>query len=383
MSKDLEHIDQLFSDHLSGDAITPPTEVWTGIQSAMTAKTTAAVAGKSLLIKWMAGIAIAAGGVATTLYLVTNNKQVQSAKIENTKTVVSDNNKDQQKETVGLSDGKESIVANNSSLTTSNTQSPVGKANANSSSNSNAGTVSSNPLLPAVDDKNRQTPVFSQIQKTGNGGEGFNWFAGDPKGFVQNNNEPVKPESNNSNLYKTCRNLTALSAKKIDNHSYTFTASKFKAVAYWMMSGYKLENTGTVQSYSFPDEISGNVWVKVFGTNIEGCFDSSLIEVLIQERCPSSEEIFEGGINVFTPNNDNLNDVYFIPNAAALKEFEMSIINLKNGTEVYKTNQIGKESGWNGTYAGRNAEEGWYRVTVRCFCNGSLKSFQRSIRLMR
>lgn len=382
MSKDLEHIDQLFSDHLSGDTITPPAEVWAGVQSAMAAKTTAAVAGKSLLIKWMAGIAIAAGGVATTMYLTKDN-QLQSAKIENTTTVISAGDKKNNKPVESQAIQYPQENANTAATSTNNNARVLlNSAAEHSSNNPNTGAVSENTLFPSSADKNRTATAFSQTHKSGNVKENFDWFTEGPKEFIKNNNEPIKPESNNSNLYKSCRNLAAISAKKIDNHTYTFTAGKLKSVTYWLMSGYRLEGTGAVQSYSFPDELSGNVWVKVFGTNTEGCFDSSLIEVLIQERCPSEEEIFERGINVFTPNNDNINDVYYIQNTT-LKEFEMSIINLKKGTEVYKTNQVGKENGWNGTYAGRNAEEGWYRVVVKCYCNGSLKTFKREIKLIR
>lgn len=65
----------------------------------------------------------------------------------------------------------------------------------------------------------------------------------------------------------------------------------------------------------------------------------------------------------FTPNNDNLNDVFNVY-GQFIDEFEMSIFN-RWGELMYTTNEISE--GWDGTFKGNQMPEGTYTFIVKIF----------------
>lgn len=85
-------------------------------------------------------------------------------------------------------------------------------------------------------------------------------------------------------------------------------------------------------------------------TNADGCQSSDHLK--IGSDCISTYYIPEA----FTPNGDLLNDV-FKPTLENVEEYSLSIFN-RWGEKVYETKQI--EQGWDGSYAGKNCEQGMY-----------------------
>jgi gliding motility-associated-like protein len=86
--------------------------------------------------------------------------------------------------------------------------------------------------------------------------------------------------------------------------------------------------------------------------------------------CPSPDTVYVYVIfqnvvlmvpNAFTPNNNGLNDVFRIKSNAPLLDFELSIFN-RWGERVYNT--LNQESGWDGTYQGKEQNSGVFVYTV-------------------
>ena len=71
--------------------------------------------------------------------------------------------------------------------------------------------------------------------------------------------------------------------------------------------------------------------------------------------------------NSFTPNADNINDVFRIPPTAALKNLQYFIIFNRYCNKVFETKDINK--GWDGTYKGTKAGFGVYIYTIKAFNN--------------
>ena len=108
-----------------------------------------------------------------------------------------------------------------------------------------------------------------------------------------------------------------------------------------------LWSTGqTIQAISI--SVSGTYSVIVTDTN--GCRNTGLFELM--ESCEGMLYI----PNAFTPNKDNRNEL-FMPLAVSVTTFEMKIFN-RWGELIFKSNDI--NSGWDGTYRGKEAKEDVY-----------------------
>lgn len=84
--------------------------------------------------------------------------------------------------------------------------------------------------------------------------------------------------------------------------------------------------------------------------------------------------------NVFTPNNDNKNDVFKILNVYNIKDFTLAIYN-RWGEKVFETNDYLK--GWNGYYKGLPAVLGSYVWHCNFSKKGSIKNLKGSVLLLR
>ena len=70
--------------------------------------------------------------------------------------------------------------------------------------------------------------------------------------------------------------------------------------------------------------------------------------------------------NIFTPNGDGRNDIFFVETDMKLKSFEM-VVYSSNGQQLFLSKDINR--GWDGTYKGQPQPHGLYFYTVRYIDN--------------
>jgi gliding motility-associated-like protein len=70
--------------------------------------------------------------------------------------------------------------------------------------------------------------------------------------------------------------------------------------------------------------------------------------------------------NIFTPNGDGRNDIFFVKTEMELKSFEM-VVYSSNGQQLFLSKDITR--GWDGTYKGQPQPHGLYFYTVRYIDN--------------
>lgn len=110
-------------------------------------------------------------------------------------------------------------------------------------------------------------------------------------------------------------------------------------------------------------------------TDENDCWDT--VSYLVQGKLP--EACYYGFPNVFSPNEDSLNDEY-IPNMDECTEVIIFAIYDRWGEKVFETNQL---KGWNGYFKGRPAPMGVYVYFARLKTPWGIKERQGSFTLMR
>jgi len=100
--------------------------------------------------------------------------------------------------------------------------------------------------------------------------------------------------------------------------------------------------------YSAPD--SGKTYTAwLYSESSYGCIDSMSLEIFIE---PTSIEF----PNVFTPNNDNINDVYQLTDFKSIRDFKITIFN-RVGQVVHQFEGDARDwDGWDGTVKNSNRE---------------------------
>ncbi|MEE4198966.1 MAG: gliding motility-associated C-terminal domain-containing protein [Bacteroidales bacterium] len=110
--------------------------------------------------------------------------------------------------------------------------------------------------------------------------------------------------------------------------------------------------------YSAPD--SGKTYIaRLYSESSFGCRDSLFIEVFVE---PTSIEF----PNVFTPNNDNVNDIYQLTDFKSIRNFKITIFN-RVGQVVHQYEGDARDwEGWDGTVknSNRDAPDGNYFFVV-------------------
>lgn len=126
-------------------------------------------------------------------------------------------------------------------------------------------------------------------------------------------------------------------------------------------------------TYQFVD--AGTYLVSLEVQNEAGCIDTVLkkIDVL--------EDFHVWAPNSFTPNNDQLNDVWR-PVYRGLRRIDLKIFS-RWGELIYQSNNL-DDLGWNGTYKGSEVEQGAYNFLINCTTNsGAYKTFSGVILLIK
>ena len=90
--------------------------------------------------------------------------------------------------------------------------------------------------------------------------------------------------------------------------------------------------------------------------------------------------------NAFSPNGDGINDYYNVFNVKSIVEFQGAIYN-RWGQELYRwgIDEMGNEnSGWDGTYKGRQVSDGVYYVVINARgADGIRYEIRRDVNLLR
>ena len=85
--------------------------------------------------------------------------------------------------------------------------------------------------------------------------------------------------------------------------------------------------------------------------------------------------------NAFSPNNDQINDVYKVKEYQNIVEFRATIFN-RWGQKLYEWSNI--EGGWDGTYRGKDVKQGTYFVLVKARgADGQTYNIRKDVNLLR
>ena len=85
--------------------------------------------------------------------------------------------------------------------------------------------------------------------------------------------------------------------------------------------------------------------------------------------------------NAFSPNNDQINDVYKVKESQNIVEFRATIFN-RWGQKLYEWTNI--EGGWDGTYHGQDVKQGTYFVQVKARgADGKTYNIRKDVNLLR
>jgi gliding motility-associated-like protein len=112
-----------------------------------------------------------------------------------------------------------------------------------------------------------------------------------------------------------------------------------------------------------------------FGTS---CADSQRLSMLV---LPANEVTAVFVPDVFTPNGDGTNDVFFVEMSKPL-QFDMTILDANNRT-VFRSNDY--QATWSGTYMNTECKEDVYRVILSYKYSGDKdwKYIRKQIKLIR
>jgi gliding motility-associated-like protein len=124
-----------------------------------------------------------------------------------------------------------------------------------------------------------------------------------------------------------------------------------------------------------------NTTYKITVTNNGGCTATDEVNIVL--TCDRSNLLMP---TAFTPNNDNLNDVFYPMSAGVFKIQSFRIFN-RLGELVFQNGSFlpnNKSAGWDGRYKGQIADTGAYIYVIEFICNNNnLLSFSGKILLLK
>jgi len=85
--------------------------------------------------------------------------------------------------------------------------------------------------------------------------------------------------------------------------------------------------------------------------------------------------------NAFSPNHDDINDIYKVKQYQNIVEFRATIFN-RWGQKLYEWTRI--DEGWDGTYRGKDVKQGTYFVLVKARgADGQVYNIRKDVNLLR
>ena len=151
---------------------------------------------------------------------------------------------------------------------------------------------------------------------------------------------------------------------------FTNTGSQSAISSRYLINGQEFAQSD-VLTYQFTD--TGHFQVAYIATNSFGCEDTSVAEIFVFDE-------FQFIIpNIFTPNGDNINDVFKMQ-ACGVYDYEIEIFN-RFGEKLFESNSL--NINWDGRVSGWPLNSGvyFYTITIRDFRNQIL-DYQGTITLL-
>jgi gliding motility-associated-like protein len=177
----------------------------------------------------------------------------------------------------------------------------------------------------------------------------------------------------NGHVYTTSGNfidtvLNSLGCDSVINTSLNVAPNSFLSQEISICKGHTLKINDHIYS-------SSGIYIDTFHTFF-GC-DSILSTKLIVNNA-LAENLFIS--NVFTPNNDNLNDCFGVTYWKDIQEIKFLIYN-RWGELVFKTDQVW--DCWNGNYKGGLSEQGVYYYYIKAKTSCGYAEFKGDVTLLR
>lgn len=156
-----------------------------------------------------------------------------------------------------------------------------------------------------------------------------------------------------------------------------FTNTSTGALSYvWNFDFSGTAGTSTLASpctVTFPSERERTYRIKLIGISQQGCIDSTMLNLII------FNEFLLYIPNSFTPNGDNINDIFQVTSEGLL-DFELTIFN-RWGEEIFTTTDPNK--GWNGQHKGELVQNDVYVYKVKVKSKNQTKELIGHVNLVR
>ena len=145
-------------------------------------------------------------------------------------------------------------------------------------------------------------------------------------------------------------------------NSVDLTASSGGATGFMFDTDASFLATGDSSATVMPEQTTTYT---VTATNELGCMATASLTVEILDFACDRPFLFVP--NAFTPDRDNLNDVFYI-DGVNVREAYYAIYN-RWGEQVFESSVIGNEGGWSGEHRGQLVDPDVYGIYVRILCN--------------
>jgi gliding motility-associated-like protein len=346
--KDFNNIEELFKDKLNGFEADPGAGVWESVSQSLAsgkAATGSAAAGtvaKFSALKWVAGVVLISGGIGlTTMYLNNseNEKTVQNKETAN-------QNKEVQKE---LAENKEQVtVVANEEATQHQTDVIVKDEKKNKTI---IVSVKENPKFnmnkSSVDNWITKRTNYTVNSSSSNTNDAVAVISSDTKTEMPATFE-VKVVDETKPIAAITRSISGGPAPL----TVTFSNATDVKSCEWTIGGSVI----TEDSYTHVFETPGTYKVKLTVKDAKGNKANDEVEITVGEpvktEVADKSKLEAKGVNVFTPNNDGVNDSFYIQfEYENLESFLLQVTNL-NGEVIFETTE--PDFKWDGTM--RNGE---------------------------
>lgn len=163
-------------------------------------------------------------------------------------------------------------------------------------------------------------------------------------------------------------NVEAYNDSKISNgQSITLKATSDQDVIYTWSPDYNISCLNCQNPIVSPNI---STVYHVIGMNEFGCVDDAKLNIEVVDYCSGSNLEIP---NVFTPNNDNLNDVFRISYDKDILDFEILRVYNRYGELIFETKN--PEEGWDGTFNNIPVNTGVYVYYIEVSCYDAANNF--------
>lgn len=175
--------------------------------------------------------------------------------------------------------------------------------------------------------------------------------------------------------------LGDLEIKEGEEHSYSLDEASLSNLdinsIVWTINGSEFCDDKECTSINPILEIDSDLEVAIFYN--DGCVTTSMIRILVEEKEP---ELFIP--NIFSPNNDGLNDHWFVvKNKEEITLMEIKVYDRWNNlVYLQKGDQSNSEMKWDGKFKGYNLQPGVYVYAVTYAANDKVETVYGDVTLI-